>query len=593
MPRKIISKQSVSMAPPQPMAKKIIIEKLNFIIEPFKARHRRHYHDSHFHFWADLLLAGVLVGLVAIVVLLVFWQPKAAFNLSGHFSKARLMSGQIEELVIRYGNEEDETITGVNLKLDLPDNFIIQSVEPAELFNASANTFTLGDLKKNDKGEIKLQGLIFGQIGEREFIGLNLTYQFKGLNKQLLDSIVYKIDGSVLELKLEVPEETYQAVAFFGNAEIKNTGQADLNNLALSFPEAGWEIVPNDFTLTDGRLILPTILAGQTMKVDFLATAKQSPGTSALTVKAWCLINDKILEQTEQSRMIKIAEPSLGLVANFINKSLVGNQATVTLNLKNTAEEEISNLSLAFISKRETMSVVSLSTTAEDFITVNNSLTYNKNLASQEEVNPTIVIQLEAKGFNLNDFLSLNIKVAYKMGGKDFNYFMALPNLKMNSNLSVNSAAYYYGPQGDQLGIGPLPPQVDIPTTYWVIWEANNLGNDLSNFEVSADLPVNVVWLDQKSVVEGDVSYSPVSRRVLWQVDKIGQTGGNFRVSFAISLVSRNQDIGTEPVLLSNIKFQAQDLYTDDLISKNLANITTNITEDRQAAGKSIVEPLK
>ena len=193
----------------------------------------------------------------------------------------------------------------------------------------------------------------------------------------------------------------------------------------------------------------------------------------------------------------------------------------------------------------------------------------------------------------MNDFLNLAVSIKYKMDGKEFNYSIAAPRLKINSNLSVNSGAYYYGPQGDQLGIGPIPPKVDIPTTYWIIWEANNLGNDIAEFEVSGDLPSNVVWLDQQSLVAGGLSYSPIGRRVLWKVDKLSQTGGNYRASFAISIVPRAEDLGKIPDLLSNLNFSGLDLYTEARISKKLANITTNIENDRQAAGKGRVESLE
>ncbi|MCX6793017.1 MAG: hypothetical protein NTY12_03240 [Candidatus Falkowbacteria bacterium] len=594
MPRKIVSKsfKSESFVTPIVNEGNFLIKKSNRFIEILKARHQRHYRDNSFHLWADVLLASTLFGLVVIVFLLVFWQPKAEFSLAGSFASSRILSGQSENFTIAYQNGEDGFISGTSLKLVLPDNFILESVEPKGFFDAESNTFNLGDLNKNYRGEIQLKGIVRGEVGDRQAIGLNLTYQFGQVRKQLLDSVVYFVDGSAMELNLEVPSETYKDVSFDGSVEIKNTSQAKLDSLAIAFPSTDWQVSPDDMTLENGRVAIPTLDPGASTKITFSAINNQG-NNSQFIVQGLFLIGDKTLKQVEISKNISISEPSLYLSSNFTSKALLGDTANASLSYTNNSQSDISNLTLAFESKRNTLSVVNVTTNSNSFSSVNNTLNHNGSITAGDRKVFDAMIKLQHNGTSLNDFVNLNIVVSYTMDNKSFKYSVPMPKLKINSNISVSSAGYYYGPQGDQLGIGPLPPKVDIPTTYWVIWEANNLGNDLSDFEVSADLPINVVWLDQKSVVAGDVTYSPVSRRILWRADKIAQTGGNYRVSFAISLVPRSQDLGTEPILLSNIKFSAKDLYTDDIISKNLANITTNIEQDRKATGKGKVEPLE
>lgn len=571
----------------------IVIKKLNTLIAIIKNRHIRHYRDNSFHLWADLLLAGILIGLVVIVLRLVFWQPVAEFSLTGKFVEARILSGQTEEFVISYKNEEDNLINSASLVLNLPENFVIESALPKEDFNSETKTFNLGDLEKNDHGELRLRGIVRGEIGERQVIGLNLNYQFGQIRKQLLNSVVYFIDGSVMELNLDVPNETYKDVPFSGSVEVKNAGQTKIANSALMFDGPDWEIIPDELTLENGQIVLSAIEPGESVKILFSAISKQGANSGPLAVSGLFLIGDKVFKQVSVSKNINVSEPSLVLTAIFKDKALTNNQVNSTLTFNNAGKSDISNLAFNFESKRTTMGVSSVTTTNKDFTVANNSLTYNKNLLTGEKKDVDLMINLEHRGSDLNDWLNLNVTVVYTMDGKQFKYSVPMPKLKINSNLTVTSAGYYYGPQGDQLGIGPIPPQVDIPTTYWVIWEANNLGNDIANFEVSADMPANVVWLDQKSVVAGDVTYSPVSRRILWQIDKLDQTGGNYRASFAISLVPRTEDLGTVPNLLSSIQFKAKDLYTDDILTNKLANITTNIEKDRQAAGKGKVQPLQ
>ncbi len=573
--------------------KGIIIEKLNILIEPLKARHERHYKDRYFHFWADMLLAGVLIALVTTLAWLLFWQPRPDFSLEGHFMSARVVSGDVDEFVINYENEEGRPIGGAVLSLELPKTFVVQSAAPAVLFDNKSNTFALGDLDKGAKGSLRIKGVVQGETGERQFIGLNLMYQYGQIKKQVLNSIVYNIDSSVLELSLETPGAAYEGVSFNGTVEVKNSGNAALNNAALVLPKSDWQISAGENALNDGLLKLPDLLPGESKQIPFEATPLQGLGEKDFVVESVLIVDDTNLLQSKIARRLLVTAPELNVALDFKNKVFEGNETALSMTFSNKGTSDISDLIFSFTNKRETMSVSRISSEKNDFSVVNNSLTYQPVLSAGQEASADVTIYFERQGNALNDFLNLAVSIKYKMDGKEFNYSIAAPRLKINSNLSVNSGAYYYGPQGDQLGIGPIPPKVDIPTTYWIIWEANNLGNDIAEFEVSGDLPSNVVWLDQQSLVAGGLSYSPIGRRVLWKVDKLSQTGGNYRASFAISIVPRAEDLGKIPDLLSNLNFSGLDLYTEARISKKLANITTNIENDRQAAGKGRVESLE
>jgi len=579
--------------PSSPVSRGLIVEKLNVLISLYKTRHDRHYKDSYFHFWADMLLAGVLIALVSTLAWLLIWQPHPEFMLEARLASARVLSGTSEELVINFKNDEKYAIQGAALKLDLPKDFIVKAAVPGAIFDANSNTFNLGDLDANAKGELRLQGIIQGEIGERQFIALSVTYQRGQLKKQLLSSIVYTIDGSALELSADIPEATYKGVAFNGIVEVKNAGDAAIENAVLMLPKSDWEISPNEFVFGDGTAKLPKLEAGEIRKIQFEAIPLGDLGEKDFTVESGLMQGEKVIPQSTIRKKISVTEPVLELSANFSETSFEGKEATLQLSLKNNGESDISKLSISFENKRDTMSVSRVSTESTMFSAVNNSIVYSSQLNPGKGEKVSVLLSFDRRGNVLNDYLNPSLAVSYAMDGKEYSYSVAVPRLKINSNLSVNSGGYYYGPQGDQLGIGPIPPKVDIPTTYWIIWEANNLGNDISNFEVSADLPANVVWLEQQSLVAGEISYSPVGRRVLWKVDKLAQTGGNYRASFAVSIVPRSEDIGKTPDLLLNLGFRGTDLYTDAQISKKLANITTNIENDRKAAGKGVVEPLE
>ncbi len=572
----------------------IIIEKLNIMVQPLRDRHARHYRDSYFHFWADILLAATLIGLVVTLVWLMIWQPKPDFVLDAELETTQVLSGQSEEFIINYENEEGLPIEAVTLTALLPEHFIFESAQPAAIYDPQTSTFLIGNLEAGDSGQLRLRGRIQGAVDERQTLAMNLTYRHGDIRKQLLNSLTYHIDASVLETRLvDFPDNAYRSVAVNGGVEVTNTGRVQIDNAVLSFPESGWQITPQSGSLQDGNLALAPLAAGESRHISFTAINESPVGDYNFSVETSLLLEDDSLRQSIINESLTLAEPSLAVNATFKDKALSGGSATLDLNFTNNDAQPLSNLVFTIESRRDTMAVGTVTSATVNVTSANNVLQYTKELGSRETGELSALISLTRHSTLFNDFLDLGVTVSYTMAGKEYKYQVAVPKLKINSNLTVSSNAYYYGPQGDQLGIGPLPPKVDIPTTYWVIWEANNLGNDVKNFEVSADLPPNVVWVDQKSVVAGDLSYSPVGRRVLWKIDSLAETGGNYRVSFAISLVPRQIDLGLTPNLLSNLSFSGQDLYTGASIIKKLPNITTNLEADRLSSGKGIVEALE
>ncbi len=570
-----------------------INKKLNVLIRLLRNRHQRHYRDSNFHLWADILLASILVGMTVILVWLMFWQPRADFELEVKTASASVVSARSQEFIILYKNDEGAPVSGANLLLDLPANFIVESATPSIIFEKDSARFNIGDLAKNGEGELRVRGIVQGAIGDRQFLGLTMSYLKGQIRKQVLSSIVYHIDGSALDVSIDIPDTTYRGIPLKGFVDIKNSGDIKLENSFISF-SGGWDITPQETKFENNRLVIEALAPGETRRIEFTATTDQAALTEVdFTVEGSLLTGTDYVLQVQKSHKVSVLEPSLHISPSFKESSWSGSNLNLGINLRNTEKAAINNISFKLNSRRSTVAVKSFETPDSKFISKDNGLSYGTSLAAGTSVSFNSVVGLERKQVELNDFLSLELVVSYTIDSNQYNYAIALPNLKIDTNISLNSAGYYYGPQGDQLGIGPIPPKLGIPTTYWVIWEINNLGNDMTDFEVSADLPSNVVWLEQTSLIAGTASYSPVGRRVLWNLDAISKTGGNYRLSFAVSIVPAESDLGKVPNLLTNIQFRGKDSYSGAVISKNLANINTNIESDRKAGGKGTVESFE
>ncbi len=159
--------------------------------------------------------------------------------------------------------------------------------------------------------------------------------------------------------------------------------------------------------------------------------------------------------------------------------------------------------------------------------------------------------------------------------------------------LKVDSVGLYYSSQGDQLGVGPLPPMVNVQTSYWVFWEISNLNKNLKDFEVTAQLPDGIVWNNKKTALAGSLQYGEMTRKVVWTVDQVEQGKGNYKVGFEVGLIPTDQDTGKILNLLTDIKYQAIDKSCNEKVSGSLNNITTDLVFDNLAKGKGIIIPFE
>jgi len=158
--------------------------------------------------------------------------------------------------------------------------------------------------------------------------------------------------------------------------------------------------------------------------------------------------------------------------------------------------------------------------------------------------------------------------------------------------LSVKAMGQYYSPQGDQLGVGPLPPVVDIPTNVWIFLEIENFNGDLEKFNLTAQLPENVVWTDKKNVLAGKLNFGQIGKRVVWEVDLVNQKDKVYKAGFEVSLIPTQLDLGKVLDLVTDVKFSAVEQSCQSEINGSLDNITTDLIFDPLASGKGTVIEL-
>jgi hypothetical protein len=262
---------------------------------------------------------------------------------------------------------------------------------------------------------------------------------------------------------------------------------------------------------------------------------------------------------------IDINNPPLSLVST-VNKDIISRQEDVKLSitLKNDGSSDISDVALIFEPLDDNFSLSSLEKSNND---ENFSIRGNKisglEIKAESSKNIELIVNFKEKTASTRTVKWQAIS-EYILNSQPFKQSIQLPDLKLIADMSFNGGAYYTSPQGDQLGIGPLPPVVGLPTRYWVFWEVEG-SDDLKDVVVSANLPRGVTLTDQRAVLNGELAYQPDNQKITWKIAQLKSADGPARLKFAVELVPSENQVGKSPILTEAGRYIAVDI----LVVKN------------------------
>jgi hypothetical protein len=580
----------------------IVIGTVNIITGPLtkhlKKRHEKFYQESKFHLVADIILAFIIVALVFVLVWLLAFQPKAQIALEVSVVSGAVESGQAETYVVYYKNNGKVDIKSATLSLTFPKNFVLQSVNPEKIWADQTNTFSLGDLPREANGKVKITGMTEGDVGSSQTLLYSLNYQENGQTANTLGSFQFPIESSVLSASFETPKQVYQGIDFSGTINLKNTGSSDITDeINLSFTNSDIAIKSISSTqaeLANGVIIINGLKAGQSVSLEYEAATAADSGALTVGLETDLNINGQKIKQDAVEKSFIVAVPKFWIDFNA-DKDNLFNGDTVDFKLAYTNKEDsmVSGATLTIVPADGLTMVRDLKITknVDKYAISGNTITLGDISAGQGgEVN--ISLRLSSRATTTNQIAGVIADVNYNVGGKAEEYQIFSSKLKFSSQLQVISKGLYYSAQGDQLGVGPLPPVVDVPTDVWVFWDIDNSGSELSNLTVSADLPANVGWTSQQTVLTGNLRYGAIGRKIVWNIDDVVAQGGNYRAGFELELIPTVADLGKIPVIISNITYTATDTFTGQQISGVLPSITADLKDDPTASGKGKVIQL-
>lgn len=521
-----------------------------------------------------------------------------------------IAGGEVLSLEIKVDNQNNADLETSDLIIDYPEG-----TRQAEDTNVVLKRYreALGTIPRGGSVTKKIQAVLFGQEGDIKDLNIAVEYRVKGSNAIFPKEKKYTIAISSSPVTMTVVSvkevNANQDVEFVINAISNAPGVIQKLALSAEYP-FGFTFKSSDPepSWSNSYWQLGDVKTGvkRTVKIRGTIAGQDNEdrtfrfGVGTQNPKDENVIGTKFLTTVQK---ISIRKPFIGttLALNgdksdiFVAKS--GKNIRADLVLTNNIGVKITDLKVVVKLGGNIWNPTSVNSSNGFFRSSENSIlwdqTLDKNLAvvnpddsiplafsfsalSEEEIrlikNPQMNLSIEVRGLRSNES-GVSQEVTSTVSKV----------IRVPTTLGLSTRALYFS--GPFVNTGPIPPKVDVSTSYTIIWSLTNGSNDLSNVVVSASLPSYVKWLAVSGPGTEKISYTPVGGKIVWDVGNLkagtGFTSSPREVSFQVSLSPGASQLGRTPVLVTEASASGQDGFVGQAIGASGGDsVTTKLTTD-------------
>jgi hypothetical protein len=194
-------------------------------------------------------------------------------------------------------------------------------------------------------------------------------------------------------------------------------------------------------------------------------------------------------------------------------------------------------------------------------------------------------------GVLTNPFAELTVDVegTVSNGQKEEAFAIARHRVLANSDISIIPKVQYF--EGPFKNDGPMPPKVNVPTTYTMVFQVTNSSNAVEDAELSTFLPLYVEWLNviAPSVERTRVSYDSTTRELVWRLGDLRSglgvgTSQPRQLSLQVRVTPSVNQLGRDIALSGDIILTGVDAFTDTELNFK-KDPMLNRLENRSALG--------
>lgn len=554
-------------------------------------RYKHHYHLKFAHakklFFFDVLL---LLSTLLLICSTLFWwlyDPTVTelvhLEVTATVENERLRSGDDIQLAISAHNDSDVTLQHPKLMLGAPAGFaLIDASLPYETNGNGTTAIALDALAPGDSTMVTIDGRYYGIVDTHESFQTMLIYTQDGRTSP--ESDVHRLFLTAREpsvsIAVEAPEYIVPGVSVpiqiaLGNEHPHESLPRGITVLGddivwtyateeLSETNDSWDfgsLEESEKRILPGTILLSPSARGNTIDLQIASEMVQN--------------NDRITEYVH-TELLSIARPDVLITTSWAETySTIGSNALLTLSITNTGNVPLENAAVTYAGKSVALS---------DSLAPNETIPLTMSLGLAQSA-----IEDGADGAVFAPVLTFSSAIA---GIENYEYtksITAVP-LLVGTTASLSQSARYYTAEGDQLGRGPLPPQVGKETKYWIFSQINNTVGTLQDAVFSATLAPGVIWTGKSSVTRGtDIAYDTATGVATWR-SRIVNPYETVGIYFEVAVEPSPSMQGTVPQLITGTSFSATDPYVDADVFASFGSIDASLLGDTigQAKGTAV-----
>lgn len=567
-------------------------------------------------------VATLVVTLMVFGLLLPVLPAVSVVNIAT-VAPQEIVSGATTTYSIAYSNDSTRTLGCAQLRVRLPKGTVvtdfIEAADETHKFCLAAGerphaehvpgedgiyVFPIGDLAPHAKDTLTLTARTYGASGATKILASELTYWelAQAAPTRVSSRMEWQVARSALQLAVAAPKDLVRGRQTAVTVAYANRGGETLRGVRLAVD------VPADFTVSGASPALGKgrewrlgdLAAGDGGTVTLYGAFSARPGVPPAPTFAFRALAEDggvvLLEEVRHN-----ADPLAGDIefSHDVTQPggrtalLPGEPVTVVVRYRNRGVTTLKGLHVALSADRRLLSGSAPENLAWDVASVapGESGALSATLSVKNAIDATTL------GPDGEPHLVIAATGSYVVGDdttRPVRVDSATTDFPIATALSVDAAGFYFTKDGDQVGLGPLPPKAGETTKYRVLLHLRNTTGGADNVRVEGYLPANVAWTGKYSVTSGQaIDYFPTTGRIRWDVGRVPAytdgTGSGIGASFEVALTAGVDDVGTTPTLIKDIALTADDELTGLTLHSSAGAVTTDLEFDARAAGKGVV----
>jgi len=576
----------------------------------------KQYEDHSMSFFIKFLIASLVFCVVAIGIgAYLFFNGSnlisannIAISINGPIS---IPGGAPVSFDIQVVNKNNVDLESADLAVDFPAGTTnpIDSTQELKTFRE-----LLGDIPAGGSAQKTVSAIMFGEENLQKQIAISVTYKVKGSTTLFTKKTSYEvlINSSPLLLTVSSFKEITSGQEFETKVSLKSNSADILKNVILkaSYP-FGFTFISSDIRPLNDNVtwkigdIPPAaertiIIKGKIQGEDsetrvFHFTAGAQSSTDPKIIGTQYMSVDQTM--TIQRPFISLV---IGIDGDTSPNDFIGqfNQnERVTISWFNNLPTSVSNMVITAKFGGSAYDKTAIQPDQGYFDSANNQIVWNQkttpefasvragdsgtisfglipkdtSMASNPVVNPTVVVTVGVSGdrtqeSNVPESLSAAVS----------------RTTRVSSNISLTGRIVRT--TGPFINTGPIPPKVEQPTSYTIVWTVDNTTSAVGDAQVTATLPPYVKWLKATSPANEVVTYDEDSGLITWNIGNVStytvDSSRRREVNFQISFQPSVNQVDQSPTLLNQATLTAMDNFTGAQLQSRQDYLTTRFSTD-------------